>query len=140
MYSVPILSHHAKTGKGRDVYRKEWVSTVFETSYDPNVTEEQMNRCHRIEGSDGVFYLVESESDPLTEYKVDSLKINGKRYYTCSCPAGQQAAAVNMLTGPGLMQSGSRLSKPRSTSRLSSAYRTAERWCTRSSKALTATT
>jgi hypothetical protein len=50
-----------------------------------------MNRCHRIidESTGRVFYQVESESDPDTEYTVRSIRKDGRKYYTCDCPAGQ---------------------------------------------------
>jgi hypothetical protein len=70
--------------------KSKGVYHMNKTHTTPAITEEQINRCHRIEGPDGVFYQVESERDPLTEYVVKALKRNGKTYYTCTCPAGQE--------------------------------------------------
>jgi hypothetical protein len=55
------------------------------------VTEEQLDRCHRIidEATGQVFYRVESESDPDTEYTVRAIRKDSKWHTTCSCPAGQ---------------------------------------------------
>jgi hypothetical protein len=55
------------------------------------VSEERINMAHRIENADGsIFYLVESRSDPDVEYKVERIKRDGKKYYTCTCKAGQE--------------------------------------------------
>lgn len=53
------------------------------------VTSEQIDRCHRIidEQTMEVFYLVQSESDDLVEYKVQYQTLPTK-HYTCTCPAG----------------------------------------------------
>lgn len=50
------------------------------------VTSEQIGRCHKILASTGNFYLVESESDSLVEYKVCWSKEHG---FTCDCKSGQ---------------------------------------------------
>ncbi|MFL5591043.1 MAG: hypothetical protein ACJ8DI_25795 [Ktedonobacteraceae bacterium] len=52
-----------------------------------NVTQEQIDRCHRIlhENTGETFYQVESESDPTKEYEVHFIKGRG---FTCTCPAG----------------------------------------------------
>ncbi|GHO69287.1 hypothetical protein KSC_081790 [Ktedonobacter sp. SOSP1-52] len=59
------------------------------------VTEEQIDRCTRvIDMQTGEpFYMVLSESDELTTYKVQyhkDPKRPGKGYFTCTCPAGQE--------------------------------------------------
>src|SRR5438552_13711204 len=53
------------------------------------VTQEQLDRCHRIvnEQTGEVFYQVESESDPTVEYEVHFIPGKG---FTCTCPAGQE--------------------------------------------------
>ncbi len=55
------------------------------TTFPYPVTEEQLNRCHRIldEQTGRVFYQVESESDPTIEYRVEWL--DG---WCCTCPSG----------------------------------------------------
>jgi hypothetical protein len=55
------------------------------------VDEGDLARCHRIiyENTGEVFYLVESELDPLVEYKVRALEKCGKYYLTCTCPDGE---------------------------------------------------
>ncbi len=55
-------------------------------------TEEQIDRCHRIFdlNNNTVFYMVESESDPTTEYKVTYCKEYG---FQCTCAAGQEGFA-----------------------------------------------
>lgn len=55
------------------------------------VTEEQIDRCHRfldLNNNSLPFYLVESESDSLKEYKVEAIRKDGHYYITCTCPAG----------------------------------------------------
>jgi hypothetical protein len=54
------------------------------------VTEEQIDRCHRVinENTHTPFYLVESERDILVEYKVEAILKDGEWYLTCTCPAG----------------------------------------------------
>lgn len=55
------------------------------------VTEEQIDRCHRIldlNNNSLPFYLVESESDFTKEYKVEAILKDGHYYITCTCPAG----------------------------------------------------
>lgn len=55
------------------------------------VTEEQIDRCFRVYDLNVTpsvpFYLVRSESDNLTEYKVTWSKELG---FQCTCPAGQE--------------------------------------------------
>jgi len=68
------------------------------------VTEEQINRCQRILGPEGIFYLVRSETDDLTEYKVEwrTFTSSGKpvKRFTCTCPAGLNGFAyVRNKTG-----------------------------------------
>jgi|SRR5579884_37626 len=55
------------------------------------VTEQELSRCHRVIdfNKQEVFYLVESERDPLVEYAVRALRINGEYHLTCTCPAGR---------------------------------------------------
>lgn len=50
------------------------------------VTPEQLNACSRIldEQTGTVFYLVQSESDPTTEYRVE-----WRDGWTCTCKSGQ---------------------------------------------------
>lgn len=56
-----------------------------------NVTSEQIGRCYKVFGPDNkAFYQVESESDPLTEYKVTWDREYGFR---CTCDAGQDGFA-----------------------------------------------
>lgn len=54
------------------------------------VTEEQIDRCSRVIDMAAMlpFYLVLSESDNLTEYKVAAIRKNGEYHLTCTCPAG----------------------------------------------------
>jgi hypothetical protein len=54
------------------------------------VTEEQIERCHRVinENTHTPFYLVESERDSFVEYKVEAILKDGEWYLTCTCPAG----------------------------------------------------
>jgi hypothetical protein len=60
------------------------------TNTIPPISEEYINKAHRIENADGsVFYLVESATDPDVEYKVERIKREGRKYYTCQCKAGQ---------------------------------------------------
>ncbi|GCE26345.1 hypothetical protein KDA_18290 [Dictyobacter alpinus] len=59
------------------------------------VTEEQIDRCSRIFDMETQepFYMVLSEADNLTEYKVQYHKDPnrpGKGYFTCTCPAGRE--------------------------------------------------
>jgi len=35
------------------------------------------------------YYRVQSESNPLHEYEVRWVRVNGRGYFTCTCPAGQ---------------------------------------------------
>ncbi len=51
-----------------------------------NVTDEQIGRCHKVFSGSTPFYMVESEQDSLTEYKVRWSKKHG---FTCTCEAGQ---------------------------------------------------
>jgi hypothetical protein len=51
-----------------------------------DVTAEQIGRCHKVyQGSEPV-WMVESESDALTEYKV---RYSVEHGFTCTCRAGQ---------------------------------------------------
>ena len=51
------------------------------------VSDEQIGKCHAAIGPDGVtYYMVESESDNLVEYKV---QYSHKTGFTCSCKSGQ---------------------------------------------------
>ena len=54
------------------------------------VTSEQIDRCSRVidESTMTPFYLVLSESDNQTEYRVSALHKDGEYYLTCTCPAG----------------------------------------------------
>jgi hypothetical protein len=54
------------------------------------VTQEQLDRCTRIIDMETMlpFYMVRSESDDLTEYKVATIWRHGRWFVTCSCPAG----------------------------------------------------
>jgi hypothetical protein len=52
-----------------------------------NVTDEQIGRCHKcFDDNNKAFYVVESERDSLTEYRVRWSKERG---FTCSCKAGE---------------------------------------------------
>ena len=55
------------------------------------VTEQDLARCHRVIdlNKQEVFYLVESERDPLVEYAVRALRKSGEYHLTCTCPAGR---------------------------------------------------
>lgn len=59
------------------------------------VTEQELSRCHRVIdlNKQEVFYLVESERDPLVEYAVRALCIKGEYHLTCTCPAGLSGSA-----------------------------------------------
>ncbi len=65
------------------------MTTLNITTAIATVTDEQIDRCHRIYdlNKNEVFYQVESESDSLVEYEV---RYNKERGYTCTCPAGQE--------------------------------------------------
>jgi hypothetical protein len=60
------------------------------TSTTTTVTFEQIARCHRCIDLENMlpFYKVESESGNGQEYKVATIRKNGKWYVTCTCPAG----------------------------------------------------
>ncbi len=54
------------------------------------VTLEQITHCQKVEHADGNFYMVESESGNLVEYKVTW---NRKQGFQCTCEAGQSGFA-----------------------------------------------
>jgi hypothetical protein len=68
------------------------------TQHTPKpVTQEDLDRCTRLldlnKGREEVFYKVQSERDPDTEYEVRAVRKEGRTYLTCTCPAGQDGAA-----------------------------------------------
>lgn len=70
------------------------LSTV--QSHIESVTPEQIGKAHKVfDSQNKPFYLVESsdgklrEDGSLVEYRVSSMKVNGVRYLTCTCPAGE---------------------------------------------------
>lgn len=75
--------------------------TTTTTTFNNNqVTFEQINKCHRIieDATGNPFYMVESEHDSLTEYKVEYHE--DTRKFTCTCPCGLQGfASVRNASG-----------------------------------------
>jgi hypothetical protein len=65
---------------------KTTVTTLNPVTFPYRVTVEQLSRCHRIldEQTGTVFYQVESESDPDTEYRVE-----WRDGWKCTCKSGQ---------------------------------------------------
>ena len=64
--------------------------TTTSTKATKIVTAEQLNKCNRIEdvATGTIFYMIESQTTPSQEYKVEALQRHGKYHVTCTCPAG----------------------------------------------------
>ena len=62
------------------------ITAAAVTKHTTSVTSEQVGRCSKVYGSDNKpFYLVLSETDDLTEYKVTYTHTHG---FSCTCPSG----------------------------------------------------
>jgi hypothetical protein len=64
--------------------------TVTTSKASKIVTAEQLNKCNRVEdvATGSIFYMIESQTTPSQEYKVEAIQRHGHYYVTCTCPAG----------------------------------------------------